>query len=110
MLAPFPWSRVPEMYRIRREGENMRKIPLALGAAASLLTFGTAATATAAQASTHHTTYVSPHGHATASGRSCGSARFASINTAVAATGAGGTVVVCRGTYHEQVVVTKPLN
>ena len=92
----------------------MRKVPLALGTAASatagLLAFGTTATATAAQASSHHATYVSPHGHSTASGRSCGSARFASINAAVAATGPGGTVVVCRGTYHEQVVVTKPLH
>jgi parallel beta-helix repeat protein len=84
----------------------MRKIPFALGAAASLLAFG----ATAAQASPAHVSYVSPHGHASASGRSCGSARYASINAAVAATGAGGTVVVCRGTYHEQVIVAKRLS
>jgi parallel beta-helix repeat protein len=84
----------------------MRKIPLALGAAASLLAFG----ATAAQASTVHVSYVSPHGHVSASGHSCGSARYRDINAAVAATHTGGTVVVCKGTYDEQVIVAKPLN
>jgi len=84
----------------------MRKIPIALGAAASLMAFG----ATAAQASTPGITYVSPSGHASASGRSCGSARYSGINQAIAATRTGGTVVVCRGTYHTEVVVAKPLS
>lgn len=84
----------------------MRTIPIALGTVASLLAFG----ATAAQASTSGTTYVSPHGHAGGSDHSCGTARYSDINAAIAATRAGGTVVVCRGTYDTQAVVTKPLN
>jgi parallel beta-helix repeat protein len=39
----------------------------------------------------------------------CGHPHLASINAAVAAVAKGGTVVVCRGTYNEDVVVTKPL-
>jgi nitrous oxidase accessory protein NosD len=54
-------------------------------------------------------TYVSPHGKSSNSGRSCSSARFASIQTAVAAARSGGTVVVCRGIYKEDVLVSKSL-
>jgi nitrous oxidase accessory protein NosD len=42
--------------------------------------------------------------------RSCRSAAFKTIQSAVNAAPAGGTVVVCRGVYHEQVVVSKPLS
>ncbi len=42
-------------------------------------------------------------------GRSCESAQFSKIGDAVAAASAGSTVVVCRGTYKEDVVITKPL-
>jgi nitrous oxidase accessory protein NosD len=41
--------------------------------------------------------------------RSCRSAAFKTIQSAVNAAPAGGTVVVCPGTYHEQVVIPKPL-
>jgi hypothetical protein len=54
--------------------------------------------------------YVSPHGRLSSSGRSCRTARYSSINMAIAAVPAGGTVVVCRGRYHTQAVVLKPLN
>jgi len=54
--------------------------------------------------------YVSPHGRLPSSGRSCRTARYSSINTAIAAVPAGGTVIVCRGTYDTQAVVLKPLN
>lgn len=57
----------------------------------------------------HGALFVSTHGSSGNSGHSCESARYASINTAVAAAPAGGTVVVCRGTYHEDVLVTKSL-
>jgi hypothetical protein len=40
---------------------------------------------------------------------SCKTARYRDINTAIAAVSAGGTVIVCAGTYDEQVVVTKRL-
>lgn len=86
----------------------MRKIPIVLGAAASLLTLG--ATAGAAQASAGSTVYVSPGAVSTGADTSCGTASYSNINTAIGAVGAGGTVVVCRGTYDEEVVVTKPLN
>jgi nitrous oxidase accessory protein NosD len=91
----------------------MRKVSIALGAAASLLAFG--ATAGAAQASTtghhaHSTEYVSPSGATGGADTSCTTAAYSTIGAAVAAASPGGTVVVCAGTYHEQVVVTKPLH
>ena len=85
----------------------MRKVPIALGAAVSLLVLGLSAGA--AQASAGGSVYVSPsanHGADT----SCWTAGYSDINTAIAAVGPGGTVVVCAGTYDEQVVVTKSLN
>jgi nitrous oxidase accessory protein NosD len=84
----------------------MRKILLSLGAAASLLAFG----ATAAQAWAVTTIYVSPSGTPGDSDTSCSTAGYSDINTAIAAASSGGTVVVCRGTYHAQVTVGKPLN
>ena len=41
---------------------------------------------------------------------SCRSAAFKTIQSAVNAAPAWGTVVVCPGTYHEQVVIAKPLS
>jgi len=88
---------------------------LACALAAPLL----AATATAAQAATapagpawhsHHALYVSPWAKPYAKDRSCRTAAFRTIQSAVNAAPAGGTVIVCRGTYHEQVVVPKPLS
>jgi Right handed beta helix region len=86
----------------------MRKIPIALGAAACLLALG--ATAGAAQASTSNTIYVSLRAASNGAGTSCSTASYGNINTAIAAAGPGGTVVVCPGTYYQEVVVTKPLN
>ncbi len=37
-------------------------------------------------------------------------ARFRTIQSAVNAVRPGGTVVVCPGTYHEQVVISKPVS
>ena len=85
----------------------MRKVPIALGATASLLMLGLSAGA--AQASAGGTVYVS-HSAKHGADHSCGTARYRDINTAVAAVGTGGTVVVCAGTYDEQVVVGKSLN
>jgi hypothetical protein len=86
----------------------MHKTTIALGAAASLLALGAAAGA--AQASASNTSYVSPRATSNGADISCGTASYSDINAAVAAAGPGGTVVVCPGTYYEQVVVTKPLN
>ena len=54
--------------------------------------------------------YVSPHARSGNAGRSCQSATFRTIQSAVNAARAGGTVVACAGTYHEQVVIAKPLS
>jgi nitrous oxidase accessory protein NosD len=86
----------------------MRKIPIALAAAAGLLTL--AVSAAPALAVTSGTVYVSPTGSSSGADTSCRTAGYSDINAAVAAAGSGGTVVVCRGTYRTQVVVTTPLN
>jgi hypothetical protein len=90
-------------------------VRLACALAAPLL----AATAIAAQASTasaapaghgSRVLYVSPKAYPHARDRSCRTAAFRTIQSAVNAAPAGGTVVVCAGTYHEQVVLSKPLS
>jgi len=60
----------------------------------------------------HHSRalYVSAKAKPGNSDRSCRSAAFQTIQSAVNAASAGGTVVVCPGTYHEQVVIPKPLS
>jgi hypothetical protein len=56
------------------------------------------------------TLYVSPQGNPKNNGNSCRSARFRTIRSAVSAAPSGGKVVVCTGTYHEQVVLARPLS
>jgi parallel beta-helix repeat protein len=68
-------------------------------ATALLLTGSIAASA----ASKPSTVYVS-HG-----AKNCGKPHFSSINAGIAAVAPGGTVVVCRGVYNEDAVVTQPL-
>ena len=91
----------------------MRKVPIALGAAASLLVLGLSAGVAEASAdgSAHvsHLAYVSHSAKKTGADTSCKTAKYRDVNTAIAAVSAGGTVIVCAGTYDEQVVVTKPL-
>jgi parallel beta-helix repeat protein len=65
--------------------------------------------ATAAQAKASTTVYVSAHAAGHASDRSCGTAAYHSITAATAAVAQGGTVIVCGGTYKEDVAVTKAL-
>jgi nitrous oxidase accessory protein NosD len=55
------------------------------------------------------TVYVAPHGSSVKADSSCRSAGFSSINKAINAVSSGGTVVVCRGTYHTQAVIKKQL-
>src|SRR5664279_1343698 len=57
-----------------------------------------------------HALYVAPHGSGANSGGSCASARFATIHAAVAVAPTRGTVIVCQGTYREDVLVAKSLN
>jgi parallel beta-helix repeat protein len=54
--------------------------------------------------------YVAPNGRASAHDVSCGSAAYSSVQSAVSAARPGGTVVVCAGTYHEDVTVSKALS
>ena len=55
------------------------------------------------------TLYVSPSGNAGAADRSCFSAGYSTIQSAVSAAPKGGTVIVCPGTYTEDVIVSSPL-
>ncbi len=81
---------------------------LAAGAVALATPFTVAAAAQAHSAP--HVVYVSTHGHAGAADHSCRTAAFRSIGDAVTAASSGGTVVVCGGTYYEDVTVAKPLS
>jgi Protein of unknown function (DUF1565) len=71
---------------------------------------GVASAATAGQDNHHRVLYVSPRAWPWGADRSCRSARFRTIQAAVNAASPWGTVVVCKGTYHEQVVLTKPVS
>ena len=56
------------------------------------------------------TIYVALNGTSTNAGRGCSTATFSTVSTAVAAASAGDTIIVCPGTYHEDVVVNKALH
>jgi parallel beta-helix repeat protein len=56
------------------------------------------------------TVYVAAHGSAAADDRGCRSAAYSSIQAGVSAAGAGGVVVVCAGTYDEDVTVPVSLS
>lgn len=90
-----------------------RFVRLAVALLAPLLVAGvvvTQAGAALADGGHHsHALYVSASAKHWNSDRSCRSAAFKTIQSAVNAAPAGGTVVVCPGTYHEQVVISKPL-
>ena len=81
---------------------------LGAGAVAAGVALSLAAPAVAS-AATPGPTYVSTTGKSSNSGKSCAAARYASINAAVGATPAWGTVIVCPGTYKEDVKIRKPL-
>ncbi len=53
--------------------------------------------------------FVSPTGNAANSGKSCDKAKYSTIQAAVDAAPSRATVVACKGTYSEQVVIMKPL-
>ena len=76
----------------------------AIGATVAALCIGVSS-ASAATASAR--LYVSPSGGG--AGTSCADAGFSSIQAAVDAAPAGGTVIVCKGTYKESVTVSKSM-
>ena len=90
-----------------------RLVRLAVALLAPLLVAGVvvaqAGTAFAGTEHHGHVLYVSAQAKQWNSDRSCRSAAFKTIQSAVNAAPAGATVVVCPGTYHEQVVIAKPL-
>ncbi len=95
--------------------KSIRLVRLAVALLAPLLVVSAVlAQAGAASAATGwpggHALYVSRYASPHSSDRSCRSAAFRTIQSAVSAASPGGTVVVCPGTYHEQVVLTKPLS
>jgi Periplasmic copper-binding protein (NosD) len=94
--------------RIRRVAGWMLAPLLVAGTVAAQA--GMASAATASQNDYHRVLYVSPHAWPWGADRSCRSARYRSIQAAVNAVRPGGTVVVCPGTYHEQVVIAKPVS
>jgi nitrous oxidase accessory protein NosD len=51
--------------------------------------------------------YVSVHASAWKSGHSCGQAKYSTISAGIASARAGATVVVCHGTYREDVRISK---
>jgi hypothetical protein len=53
--------------------------------------------------------FVSPSGRHSNSGGSCTTARYSTVQAAVDAARSGATVHVCKGTYAEDVIVSKPL-
>ena len=57
----------------------------------------------------HGGVFVSPSGTEGSDDRSCDSAAYSTIQSAVNAAPSGGTVVVCAGTYTEDVVISQPL-
>jgi Right handed beta helix region len=79
-------------------------------AAGLLAGVGVAQNLGVASASTaDHAIFVSHQGNPTNSGNSCDTARFTTIQSAVNAASKWATVIVCKGTYAEDVVVSKPL-
>ena len=94
---------------------NSRNHRLAgIGLVAFAATTGTAlfvaqGAATGAPAPPSATEYVAPSGQPSNGDTSCTDAGFSTIQTAVDAAGAGGTVVVCKGTYAESVTLSKTL-
>lgn len=82
------------------------------------LVAGAVASASAHGNGHHHSTkghprsrtlYVSPSGKPGAADRNCASARYSKIQAAVGAASRGATVVVCRGSYTEDVIISTPL-
>lgn len=78
-------------------------IPSALAAT------GAAASHAKVHAASHAKVYVATNAKANASDRGCSSAAYNTISAGVSAVDRGGEVVVCGGTYHEDVAVTKRL-
>jgi hypothetical protein len=89
------------------EVARIARVALAAGLLAGIGVAQNLGTASASTAG--HAIFVSRHGAPTNSGNSCDTARYTTIQSGVRAAARWGTVVVCKGTYTEDVVVSKPL-
>jgi nitrous oxidase accessory protein NosD len=89
-------------------GYRIRRLFLA-GVATVAISGAGLAEASAASSAALPTLYVSPSATPSAAGTSCATANFSTISAAVASASSGDTVVACRGTYTEDVVITIPL-
>jgi hypothetical protein len=78
-----------------------------LVAGAMLAQAGPAAASTAGH---QGAVFVAKNASPSGSGQSCNSARYSTIKAGLKAAPAGSTVVVCPGSYHEQVVIKKPVS
>jgi parallel beta-helix repeat protein len=88
-------------------GISIRRFGAGIGSAALL---GTAAFVTGATpAAASGPLYVSPTGSSGGADTSCATAAYSTIGSAVTAAPIGGTVIVCQGTYTEDVLVQKAL-
>jgi hypothetical protein len=86
----------------------MRKSTTALAALAALVAAGVMAIpATVAGAAAGSTIYVGPHTIVNDNNHSCTNTGYATIGAAVTAAPAGSTIIVCAGTYNEQVTIGK---
>jgi nitrous oxidase accessory protein NosD len=84
----------------------------------SVVLAGSASSLALAHGSGHHpghgqshkgALYVSPSGKSGAADRNCKSAAYSTVQAAVDAAPSGATVVVCRGSYSEDVIISTPL-
>jgi parallel beta-helix repeat protein len=96
--------------RVSLPGRAALVVGAATAAALALAAPVMAATAATTTPVAARTLYVAPHGTSGARDRGCGSAAFATVAAAVSAAPAGGTVVVCGGTYHEGVKVARKVS
>lgn len=89
------------MHSFPRFAYRSAAIASALAFAASMALSGSAAASSVI--------YVAPGGNSGQAGKSCATARYATVNDGVTAAAPGGKVVVCEGTYDEMVTVDKAL-
>jgi nitrous oxidase accessory protein NosD len=85
-------------------------VAAAVGVATGVwLVGGLTAPALARGPAAHAPLWVAPRGTNARAGEPCRTTNFHTISAAVAAAPAGGKVIVCRGTYHEDVLISKSL-
>ena len=72
--------------------------------------FAQAGPAAAGTGHGHQALFVAKNASSTGSGQSCNTARYKTIRSALKAAPPWSAVVVCPGSYHEQVVVKKPVS